>query len=323
MLPDIQSLPLASIDREDVTYRISTSSDPDGLIPTMQRIGVLHPPILIPHKKRFRIVSGFARIAAACRLNWTEITGRILPGETSFRTCAEFAVVDNCACPPLNPVEQGRCLILLARSDHDISELVDRANALGLKVNTKMADTLLKVPRMHSVLQEGLINQSISLPVAVRIHDMADGNAIEELGGLLLELNLSLNRQREVIDWIEAISRQEDKSIQAVVDETDLIKLRHDNRIDSRQKSARIRQYLKKRRYPSIVRAEQRYHQYRRQANLPKDMELIPPPYFEGDTYCLRITFKTLEDLETAHRNIQILARSKDLGEILTPRIIS
>lgn len=320
MLPDIRAIPLASIDQEDVTYRISTSSDPDALVPTMQRIGVLHPPILIPHphKKRFRIVSGFARIAAACRLNWTEISGRILPEETSARTCAEFAVVGNCTCPPLNSVEQGRCLTLLAGSGHDLSELVDRANALGLKVNARMAATLLMVPRMHPVLQEGLINQSISLPVALRIHDMAEGNAIEELGGLLLELNLSLNRQRELIDWVEAISRQEDKSIHAVVNETDLVELRHDDRIDPRQKSAKIRQYLKRRRYPNIVRAEQRYYHYCRQANLPKDMELIPPPYFEGDTYCLRITFKTLEDLETAQRNIQNLACSKDLGEILT-----
>lgn len=317
MLPDIQSVPLSSIDCEDLTYRISTSSDPDALLPSMQRIGILHPPVLIPENDTFRIVCGFARVAAAGQLAWKEIPGRILSKETSRKICAEFAVIDNCACPPLNPVEQGRCLTLLHSVIEDTGQLVRWANVLGLRVNLKMAVNLLLVPQMSHGLQSGLINQSIALPVALQIHEMADMETIEALSDLLLQMNLSLNRQRELIDWVEAISRREEKSVHAILNEQDMLTLRHDEGIDSRQKSATIRQYLKKRRYPRMVEAEKRYREYWRQVKLSDGMELIPPPYFEGDTYSLRISFRSTDDLKSIQKNIEKLAHSNALGNLL------
>lgn len=317
MLPDIQSVPLASIDCEDLTYRISTSSDPDALLPSMQRIGILNPPVLIPENDTFRIVCGFARIAAAGQLAWKEVPGRILPKETSRKTCAEFAVIDNCACPPLNAVEQGRCLMLLSGIIEDTGQLVGWANALGLRVNLKMAANLLSVPQMNHCLQRGLINQSIALPVALQIHEMENEKAVEVLSDLLVQLNISLNRQRELIDWVEAISRREGKSVHAILNEQDIRALRHDEQIDSRQRSAKIRQYLKKRRYPRMVEAEERYREYRRQVKLSDGMELVPPPFFEGDAYSLRISFRSSEDLKSIQKNIEDLAHSDALGDLL------
>lgn len=317
MLPDIRLVPLSSIDGKDLTYRISTSFNPDALMPSMQRIGLLSPPILIHEKDMFRIVCGFARVAAAEKLGWKEMPARILPKPSSHETCVEFAVIDNCACPPLNPVEQGRCLMLLSGIAENTGQLVTWANALGLRVNRKMADKLMIVPQMNDRLQEGLIHQSISLPVALQIHGMDNAEAGDIISDLLLELNLSLNRQRELIDWIDAISRQEKKNIHALINEPELLALRHDPQDDCRQKSNKIRHYLKKRRYPYMVDAEERYRVCRQQIKLPDNMELVPPPFFEGDMYSIRISFKKPNDLNTALQQIKELAHSNALKELL------
>jgi hypothetical protein len=317
MWPDIQPVPLSSIDCEDLTYRIATSVDPDDLAPSMQRVGLLYPPVLISEKDMFRIVCGFARVAAAGQLSWKEIPARILPKATSHRSCAEFAVIDACACPPLNPVEQGRCLALLSSITEDTGSLVTWANALGLRINTNMAAKLMVIPQMSHRLQKGLIHQSIALPTALQIHGMADVESVETLSAILLELNFSLNRQRELISWVEAISRQEEKTIHAVLNEPDILAIRRDEQTDIRQKAKMIRQYLKKRRYPSLVQAEERYREYRRQVDLPDQVELVPPPFFEGDTYSLRISFKTPGDLDTIQKKMGKIAASPALSALL------
>ena len=317
MLPDIRSVPLPSIDRENFIFRVSTHVAPDTLVTSMKCPGLIHPPILIPRKNRFVIVSGFARISTAERLAWDAISAHILPEDTPHVDCALLAIADNASLRTLNPVEQARGLALLSPIAEDQDQLVALACSAGLPVNHDMAQKLTMVSQMDPLLQEGLIRDAIALPVALQLCEMREADVVQSIATLLLELNLSLNRQREVVEWLVAISANEGIGIHEILNEGPVAELRQDSRIDPRQKSTTIRRHLRRRRYPTITQAEERYHRNLREIKLPQGVQLDPPPHFEGEIFSLRIGFKTVGEIKRAYKDVERLIHSSEFRKLL------
>jgi hypothetical protein len=67
-------------------------------------------------------------------------------------------------------------------------------------------------------------------------------------------------------------------------------------------KSAEIRRYLRQMRYPNLFRAEKRFQTAIGKLKLGPHMRIDPPEGFEGQTYTLSLRFRTIEDLNRAHR---------------------
>jgi hypothetical protein len=317
MLPKVQRLQIKSIDRNDTAFQVSTSTDIKALRASMKHVGLLHFPALHHHNNCFRIISGFARIAAAADLGWGDITARILPKTTSLKICIRMAIADNCCHRKLNLVELGRCIALLSTVFSEPEHLESEANALGLGVNREMIDKLKSVNRMPAALQQGLIEQSIALPMALRIQELQNHSEIDALGRLLLELNLSLNRQRELIDWIEAISRKDKLTITELLEEPRFLQILEDPDLDAPQKSSKIRLYFKRRRYPTIVETEEHYRRCLKRTKIPKGIQLIPPSNFESDRFTIKADFKSPEDLLLINQRIEDLARSEAMAKML------
>ena len=71
-----------------------------------------------------------------------------------------------------------------------------------------------------------------------------------------------------------------------------------DENLDRGQKGRKIRSFLRQRRFPRIVKAEQNYHAHLKKLKLNPDIKLIPPKEFEGTTYTLNINFTNLAHLK-------------------------
>lgn len=317
MLTDIRSVALSEIDSAADSFRITTHTDLTALSQSISHVGVINPPILYGKHGTYQIVSGFARVAASGLLDRTTITARILPETVSRAVCIQLAIVDNTSLRILNPVEQARCVGLLSTITEGTEHLVTVAREMGLPINKKMATDLKQVLQMPPCLQRGLMDGSIALPVALLIYQIGDPSSIEVLSAFLIELNLSLNRQREIFDWIEALSHLENQSVSQIMSDPDLVALRNDRNLDRRQKITAVRHYFRKRRYPNIVKTEQRYDAYHRNVKMPPGIVLTPPPFFESDTYSLRIDFKTLAELKQIRTGLDTVIDSNAFAELL------
>ena len=318
MLSDIRSVALSEIDSATDAFRISTHTDLTSLSLSIGRFGVINPPILLRDEHgTYQIVSGFARVAAAGLLDRETITARILPETVSRAECVQIAIVENTSLRSLNPLEQARCVALLSTITENADHLVAAAREMGLHINKKMASVLARVIQMPSCLHRGLTGGSIALPVALLISQMEDTLCIEMLSAFLIDLNLSLNRQRELFDWIEALAHLENQSVSRVLSDPDLIPLLQDPDLDRKQKITAVRLYFRKRRYPNIVNAEQRYETCHRKLKLPHGVVLIPPPYFESDTYSLRIDFKTIAELKQIRSDLDTIIDSDTFSNLL------
>ena len=316
---DFRVVPLACIVENDQRFRITTPASLDEICRSIQTVGLIDAPTLLPRSKDFVVVCGFRRIAACRFLGWQELTARCLPVQTEPALCALTAIADNLNQRPLNLVETARSWELLRQVVAAPEEIATLAHSIGLSLSHELASKLKQVLQMAQPLQQALIDGNLALPIALRLHGMSDEAGANELVKLFQELQLSLNRQREVLEWIQGITGREGIPPQAVLGTEPIAGWRQDLQMDRGQKTQLIRHYLKKRRYPQITAFEERYQQAVKELKLANGMQLVAPQHFEGQKYTLQLEFKSADELQRLCREAEHAAGSSAMMKLLNP----
>lgn len=320
---ELRDIALALICDRDHTFHISTRPLPEALPSSIERIGLINRPILLEDSGGYLIVSGFARIAACRRLAWSAVPANCLRADTPRHMCALTAVADNAFQRALDVVEQARACALLARFFAAPHELIAAGNAVGLMLNADLIEKLLRIHGMHANLQSALIEGSIALPTALRISAHPEPSAADGVVALLRQLKVSLSRQKELLDWIEGIQMREGISVADLLAEEPLARWRADLSLDAPRRASLIRQYLKKRRYPTITQFESRYDQAAKKLALGQGIELSPPPHFEGRTFSIKLDFSSSAELMKHAVEIQRLSQTSTLADLLDQKLFS
>jgi ParB family chromosome partitioning protein len=318
MVCDFHAVPLSRIDEDDRRYRITTHTSLETISLSIQKIGLINAPTLLPRDNGYVVVSGFGRVAACRRLGWRELTARCLPAQTQPLFCVLTAIADNLSQRALNLVEMARAWDLLAHVT-TTEEIAPLAHSVGLAVSHDLASKLKQVLQMTQPLQQALIDGNLALPIALRLHAMVDNAATNELVTLFQELQLSLNRQREVLEWVQGISGREGTPPQEVLTAEPVAQWRHDTHMDRGQKTQLIRNYLKKRRYPQITAFEERYQRTVKELKLADGMQLVAPQHFEGQKFSLQLEFKNPSELQCLCREAERIAGSSILMKLVAP----
>jgi len=296
MSPDTVRIGLADIDPADLTYRISTHRD-DRLDHSIRHIGQIHPIQVLARDGALVILSGFRRVAACRAVGLAHVSALVHPdGSLDPRQRCVIAIADNATQRPLNPLETARSVALLHRQLSDPEDIRDCLSALSLPRNPAWLQQQLALSRLTDALQQHLLTGVMGTAMALELGalDPADGTA---LAGLFASLRLSLSRQREVLGLCRDLARRDGVAIRQVLAASGLQALLADPEADNGIKTRKLRNYLKHRRYPSLTAAEARFDQGLKSLALGPDVRLDPPPFFEGTTYRLSLSFSTVEEL--------------------------
>lgn len=292
-----QSVPLNSINCEDFRFRITEQEVSTLLCQSIRQLGLINPPVLLENASGFRVVCGFNRLAACRQLKMAEIHCRILDADTPLDRCISFAIADNACQRTLSLIEQARAVALLASCSPDRGDLIGKANALGLAVNRELVGKLLQVNDMNDLLKTGIAHGSIALPVALQLQSIHDASFIKELGTLLTELDLSLNRQREMLDWVVSICRRDNIDPLQLLSMGSIQGIRENQKIDRKEKGRQIREKLRKIRFPAISSHEQRLAEIVARLRLSSGTHLIAPQHFESPIFSLKFDFRNRQEL--------------------------
>ncbi len=317
MQSSLQIVEVSQIDYGDTTFRISTSDASSLLIHSIDKLGLINPPVFLPKSDRYRIVSGFARVHACMALKHKRIQARILEPQTSLKTCVQQAVIDNSFQRTFNLVEQARVVRLLFDAYRGMEAIVAVAQGMGIKINAKMATKLLTVGQMPAILQQGLASGAIALPLALQFNSIKDIENIKKLSSFFIELNVSLSRQRKLFEWIVAITRRDQISIDHLLSEKPLQMLRQDSQLERRQKVSLIWQYLNRRRAPASSFFMDDYTNMIKQLKLKKNVRLLAPSNFEGQTYSLQFDFSNLDEMKGIDKELARIIQSPQMAKIL------
>jgi ParB family chromosome partitioning protein len=313
---DQRSLPLDHLRANDAVYRITTSGAVVTLTHSIAELGVLHPPTVRRRAGGYQIVAGFRRIAACRHLGWSAVAARILPEHSDHAACVRLAIADNSLQRPLNLIETARALALLADVAADESEWRRQAALLSLPSNPVLMRKTMALTTLPPDLQATLASGGLSLSMALELKRFGNATAAS-LARLFTDLKLGLNRQREIVTLLEDIARRDRTTVAKVLAQPALQAILRAPAHDRTQKAERLRRHLRRRRYPQISAASDRFDTLVRQLNLGPGVRLTPPAHFEGATYTLTILFERLEQLRERSRQIQTLLSSRPLSTFM------
>jgi ParB family chromosome partitioning protein len=308
---------LSRVAADDDTYRITTREDIASLAASITAAGLINPPILLPADSgQIIILSGFRRIRACLDLGWDKVGARFVAADTPLPQCALIAVTDNCAQRDLNLIETSRALNLLSAHQEGDVAVAAAAGQAGLTVAPALIPKIRPLVRLPRQFQQALIDETLSLPMAERLQHMeaADARAVF---ALFREIRAGLNVQREILDNAGESALRDGKRLRDVLTGNEIMQIRKDAELDRATRTGKIRQLLKRRRYPALTAAEQRFLRRVGELGLPREMALVPPPGFEGRDYNLSLRFRSRAQLQRQLAVMERVLESDAFKEIL------
>ena len=132
------------------------------------------------------------------------------------------------------------------------------------------------------------------------------------------ELKPSLNKQREILLLSSEIAARENMPVADLIKGDDFRDIISDENTDRNRKIQRIRHYLKTRRLPAIMKAEDNFRRNLKKLALVKGIKLIPPADFEGNTFIISMEFKTTSEFGELTACLERLTNDPVLKEIVS-----
>jgi len=309
----MSKIAVSKIDLDPGPFCMSFNFSLEQLKKSIIRFGVLNAPYVIKgFESRYTVVTGYRRLLALRELDWPEVVCHLLPASIPPLEALLLNLYDNIVHRKMNEIEKAMVLVRLNRFVKQEALTREFMPMLEIPANSYNLDILLRVPELEKQVRISIATQRISLRVAglMMTLDSADRLKVNEL---FMVLRLSFNQQWEVIQWIVEIAGREGRSPKEILEEDALSEIMNNSEMSNPIKSKTIVKILRKRRFPSVVKAETAFKKGVSRLSLPQGAKIIPPPFFEGKKYRLEIGFTQGEELKG---KVESLLRQPGLEQI-------
>ena len=309
MIQHEEKISLTSIDTNNNRFQITTKTDINELVCSIRDLGLINYPVIKEQGASFIIISGFRRIAACLRLGFSDVPVRIIDSKVDKIEIARIAITENSLQRSLNLVEQSRCYVILSEYYNDDKSMALAASSLCLQDNISLINKIKKISLLPDFIKQSILTDTISLSMAIELGELEQNTAIE-FAELFVHLGLSLNKQREIIEFVKEIAIIEDISIYKVLFSDDLRNILNNDDLNKTQKTQLIRFYLKNRRYPLITKAQKKYEQLIKDLKLGRGMQLVTSKNFENTSHIISLTFNNMAELDKLKKKLNSISKS-------------
>jgi hypothetical protein len=290
--------PLEKLDDLPGPYTMSFGHDPGPMIESIQKVGLINPPLVDTDEEgRVRIVAGYRRILALKSLGEKQVRCTDLSGEglaASEKLLVAF--YDNLATRRFNGMEKAMILQRLTNHFRE-EEVVSRyMPLLGLPSHRPTLHIYTRLNGLESELQAAFAKDGIS-PKTVRALLGMDSPSRSVCFKWLSNLNFNFNQQSQFIEFAIDLSLIYKKSISNLFAGEPFVSIISDEEMNTPQKAKAALNYLRSLRMPQLSRAERVFREMTRDLDLPKDVRLHHTPFFEGPDYRLELHFRNGEKL--------------------------
>ena len=136
------------------------------------------------------------------------------------------------------------------------------------------------------------------------------------LAKLALDLKISENQLRDLMDWGEEIALRDGVAIAAIFDGKGVGEIATDPRLGRADKVKRIKEFLRRLRFPRLARTEDEIQGRIHAFKLHPEIRLTVPPGLEGGRLQIEFSVTNQEDFKRLAAKLAAVAESSLTGEI-------
>jgi ParB family chromosome partitioning protein len=315
----IQRIPLQQIDLSDDTFSVNYLPDLQKLRSSIEEMGLITPVLLRKKSRGHQIICGFRRISLMKELGKSEIESKVCEEkEMDEFQFFSLSLHENLTTRGFNAVEKAIALDKLVHRFQIEPAAVIKTFLLffSLEPNEKILNTYLSLAQMEDGIKTYVLKEEVSRSNIRRLSTLTPDNRMAVLS-LISSLKLGENRLKETLTLLEEISRRNQCQGKDIVQRPEIQAILSQKELTPSQKTERTKKVLTDLRYPKLNQLEQAFEKKRRDLNLPSNLSLHHPPFFEGKRLKIEFEFETTEEYRGIISRLTRLVDNKDFHELM------
>jgi ParB family transcriptional regulator, chromosome partitioning protein len=305
------SISLTEISLPDDRFRISPEIQAGSLLESIRKSGLLAPPVLINRDGKLIILSGWKRIEAARILGY-ETVHVFLRREAPDHAAFELPVYENLSFREYASIEKAEIIAKFKKFGVDERVIKKKyLTLLALPPKVQVIKDCLKIHTFNPQLKRMIFRENFSFPVLQKLAGFK-ADARRQLIPVLK--GLSRNSRMGILENIMDILERDQSSLTQVFGRLNLSGIITSERLSDPQKSEKIRQLIRKDRYPAV---SARHHQCQdalKGLGLPENFIIRTPKNFEDEGFFLQVQCRTLEEFKKNMEGMERLTRANRLA---------
>ncbi|MBN2000143.1 ParB/RepB/Spo0J family partition protein [candidate division KSB1 bacterium] len=319
-------IPVSLVDMDDKFFSFRRTLD-EKLPESIKKVGILKPPRVQVFHNKYRIVSGFRRMAALVELKIEHVEAFCYDSTVASELLFPIAIFDNMSERPFNPLEVSEIIFKYQNQfRYSTDDVVKRVlPTLGYGQNPRVLSLMEPLRNLEHEWQNLVLLEKLSLETA-SIFARKDKQDRDAYFSLIHKLALGKNRQREFWHLLRDIAGNTNRKIAVILNEKPIKNLVGNNRLTSSQKADKIKAQLWQQRYPVYSKVKQKFDKILSDSRLPAGVNIEAPLYFEGDVYTISLSFRSESEFgERVEflRNLQKIGTVKKLVDVTNTEIWS
>jgi hypothetical protein len=186
----------------------------------------------------------------------------------------------------------------------------------SLEPNEKILNTYLSLARMEDEIKTYVLKEEVSRSNIRKLSALTSDNRMAVLS-LISPLKLGENRLRETLTLVEEISRRNQCKEKDIVQRSEIQAVLSQKELTPSQKTERIKKVLTDLRYPKLDQMEKAFEKKRKDLNLPSNIALHHPPFFEGKRLKIEFQFETAEEYRSVLSALSLLAEKEGFKQMI------
>lgn len=300
-------IPLDAIDFQDATFQINPFGELERLVKSIERIGLINPPILRSSPNKYQIVSGHKRLKALNRIGKNTVMARVYEPQ-ELNDFEAFIVVyeenRDRFCEMQKAILISRLLDATTLSDNQF--IATALPIMEIAPSRKQFDRFVGLSRLPLPMIEACLKKQISIEQAYIFSSIDGETALNIFNKLFLKYKFNTNETRELVKELPEAAAIKGLSIDGILHTIS-------TKIADANNKNEFRKILKRLRYPDLTSMESAYRDYCKGMGLPKKLDVSHSPYFEKNY--LNFSFK-IEDEKSYQEIIDVLGGLNSKGSI-------
>ena len=304
----VNYLHISEIDQADTQSRFSFGRDNTLLSLSIQSAGILSPLLLKTNVSKLgtEIITGFRRLEVASFLGIEKIPCILIPSDkiSSFNAFL-ISFYDNIATRGFNEVEKALVIRFLVENKIPFNDITMKyLPLLGIPPKNKNIELYFAISSSSVKLKEALASERIGVRAFEKLLKLpvACQSIIKDL---MLDLKFNINQQCQLIDFTEIIIEKNDEKNAAAK----ISKIKHEivesSFFSDPQKINAILASLKETISPLFSISKKRFQNAVSSIDIPANVKLTHPPFFELSSYAMEINFSSGKELDSIFRQLQ------------------